>query len=34
VTEKGRPVLRSVALLFDAYIGRNDGAKPRHSQAI
>jgi len=34
VTEKGRPFLRSVAVLFDAYIGRADESKPRHSRAI
>ena len=34
VTEKGRPFLRSVAVLFDAYIGRGDESKPRHSRAI
>jgi oxygen-independent coproporphyrinogen-3 oxidase len=33
VTEKGRPFLRSLAALFDAYLVR-DEQKPRHSRAI
>jgi len=33
VTEKGRPFLRSVAALFDAYL-THDEARPRHSKAI
>jgi oxygen-independent coproporphyrinogen-3 oxidase len=33
VTEKGRPFLRSVAALFDAYL-THDEEKPRHSRAI
>ena len=33
VTERGRPFVRSVAALFDAYFVQNE-AKPRHSRAI
>ena len=33
VTEKGRPFVRSVAALFDAYLVQDD-QKPRHSRAI
>ena len=33
VTAKGRPFLRSVAALFDAYLGPSDAA-PRHARAI
>ena len=33
VTEKGRPFVRSVAVLFDAYI-KHDDEKPRHSRAV
>ena len=33
VSEKGRPFVRSVAALFDAYLARDDG-RPRHSQAV
>ncbi len=34
VTEKGRPFLRSVAALFDAYLARSDDGRPRHARAI
>ena len=34
VTEKGRPFLRSAAVLFDAYMDRAETAQPRHSRAI
>jgi oxygen-independent coproporphyrinogen-3 oxidase len=33
VSERGRPFVRSIAALFDAYLARDDG-KPRHSRAI
>ena len=33
VTEKGRPFLRSIAVLFDAYLRPDEGA-PRHSRAV
>jgi oxygen-independent coproporphyrinogen-3 oxidase len=33
VTEKGRPFLRSLAALFDAYL-QQDEQRPKHSQAI
>ena len=33
VSERGRPFVRSVAALFDAYLARDDG-KPRHSRAV
>jgi len=33
VTDKGRPFVRSVAALFDAYL-RLDDDKPRHSRAV
>ena len=33
VTEKGRPFLRSIAVLFDAYLKPDEGA-PRHSRAV
>ena len=33
VSEKGRPFVRSVAALFDAYLGQADD-KPRHSRAV
>jgi len=33
ITERGRPFVRSVAALFDAYLVEND-AKPRHSRTI
>ncbi|MDE3176104.1 MAG: oxygen-independent coproporphyrinogen III oxidase [Pseudomonadota bacterium] len=33
VTEKGRPFLRSIAALFDAYLARDD-SQPRHARAI
>jgi len=33
VTEKGRPFVRSIAALFDAYL-RHDEAHPRHARAI
>ena len=33
VTEKGRPFLRSIAALFDAYLGQNE-SQPRHARAI
>jgi hypothetical protein len=33
VSEKGRPFVRSVAALFDAYLARDDD-KPRHSRAV
>ena len=33
VTDRGRPFVRSVAALFDAYLV-NDDAKPRHSRAV
>ncbi len=33
VTEKGRPFLRSVSALFDAYLAEDDG-RPRHARAI
>ena len=33
VAEKGRPFVRSVAALFDAYLSHSDD-KPRHSRAV
>ena len=33
VSEKGRPFVRSIAALFDAYLGQADD-KPRHSRAV
>jgi oxygen-independent coproporphyrinogen-3 oxidase len=33
VSEKGRPFVRSVAALFDAYLSQADD-KPRHSRAV
>ena len=33
VSEKGRPFVRSVAALFDAYLTQ-DTDKPRHSRAV
>jgi oxygen-independent coproporphyrinogen-3 oxidase len=33
VTEAGRPFVRSIAALFDAYLSR-DAEKPRHSRAV
>ena len=33
VSDKGRPFVRSVAALFDAYLGQADG-QPRHSRAV
>ncbi len=33
VTEAGRPFVRNVAAVFDAYLDRND-ARPRHAQAV
>ena len=33
VSEKGRPFVRSVAALFDAYLSQSDD-KPRHSRAV
>jgi oxygen-independent coproporphyrinogen-3 oxidase len=33
VSEKGRPFVRSVAALFDAYLTQ-DADKPRHSRAV
>ena len=33
VSERGRPFVRSVAALFDAYLSRSDD-KPRHSRAV
>jgi oxygen-independent coproporphyrinogen-3 oxidase len=33
VTEKGRPFLRSIAVLFDAYLKPDEGA-PHHSRAV
>ena len=33
VTEAGRPFVRSVAAVFDAYLAQDDGA-PRHAQAV
>lgn len=33
VTEAGRPFLRNVAAVFDAYLDHNE-AKPRHAQAV
>lgn len=34
VTEPGRPLVRAVAALFDAYLAPADSDVPRHSQAI
>ena len=34
VTELGRPFLRSVAALFDAYLAAAEDGRPRHSRAI
>ena len=34
VTEKGRPFLRSVAALFDAYLSESSNETPRHARAI
>ena len=33
VTEGGRPFVRSIAAMFDAYLSR-DADKPRHSRAV
>ena len=33
VTERGRPFVRSIAALFDAYLNQASG-EPRHSRAI
>ncbi|HME85261.1 MAG TPA: coproporphyrinogen III oxidase, partial [Roseiarcus sp.] len=33
VTEQGRPFVRSIAALFDAYLGQPSD-KPRHSRAV
>ena len=33
VSERGRPFVRSIAALFDAYLARDDG-KPRHSRLV
>ena len=34
VTERGRPFLRSVAALFDAYLAVREEGEPRHARAI
>lgn len=34
VTERGRPFVRNVAALFDAYLRQGDNAKPRHASAV